>query len=203
MLVKTFLVASEAYLLGSIPFGYLLYWLRRREDIRSTGSGNIGATNVLRAGGVAAGVATFLLDASKGYAALVLADVVADHTLEWRSLAAVFAIAGHIFSVFLKFRGGKGVATAFGAFLGIAPAAVLIVGGIFVMVVAAWRYISLASIVAVGAFPIVLLAVGGTPSAGVAAALAGSAMVLIRHRSNLKRLWAGTEPRILDKRRMS
>jgi glycerol-3-phosphate acyltransferase PlsY len=203
MVWKALLVAAASYLLGSIPFGYLLYRLRRGEDIREVGSGNIGATNVLRAGGVAAGVTTLFLDAVKGYLAVVLAARIAGASPEWSSLAAVVAVGGHIFSAFLKFRGGKGVATALGAFLGIAPVPVLVAAGIFVMAAAVWRYVSLASIVAVGSFPVVLLALGGYPGALVASAFATSAMIVFRHSSNMRRLWSGTEARILRKQRTS
>jgi acyl phosphate:glycerol-3-phosphate acyltransferase len=193
MIGKVFLVALQAYVLGSIPFGYLLYRIRQGGDVRSTGSGSIGATNVLRGAGTAAGAATLLLDAAKGYVAVMLAGFLTGHAPEWMSLAAVLAILGHIFPVFLKFRGGKGVATGFGAFLAIAPFPVLWVMVIFVIVAAGWRYVSLASMLAVAAFPFVLLAYGGASPYVLAAAFLGAVLIISRHSSNIRRLLVGTE----------
>ena len=192
MIGKIIFIFVESYLLGSIPFGYLLYRLRQGGDVRATGSGNIGATNVLRGAGMAAGAATLLLDAGKGYLAVVIAAHLSGGTPEWMSLAAVIAIAGHIFPAFLRFRGGKGVATGFGAFLGLAPLPVLWCTAIFVLIGASSRYISLASIAAMAAFPLVLLAYG-PPSADLVAALVGSALIISRHRSNIHRLLTRSE----------
>ncbi|MBI4458875.1 MAG: glycerol-3-phosphate 1-O-acyltransferase PlsY [Acidobacteria bacterium] len=189
------LVAALAYLLGSVPFGYLLYRLLHGSDIRAAGSGNIGATNVLRTSGVAAGLATFVLDAAKGYVAVALCAAFVGDAPEWRSVAAVAVILGHIFPLFLQFRGGKGVATAFGAFLALAPSAVLIALVVFLMVVSVWRYVSLASLVAAAVFPLVLLAFGES-SFTLTAAFIGSALLIVRHRSNIRRLLQGTENRI-------
>ncbi len=193
MIGKVVLAAVESYLLGSIPFGYLLYKLRAGGDVRSIGSGNIGATNVLRGAGVAAGAATLILDGSKGFMAVTLAGLLTGNSPEWTSLAAVLAIAGHVFPVFLKFRGGKGVATGFGAFLALSPSAVLSVAILFVVVAAASRYISLASIVAVAAFPLVLLAWGGASPYSLAAAVICTIVIISRHRSNIQRLLSGQE----------
>ncbi|MBI1955059.1 MAG: glycerol-3-phosphate 1-O-acyltransferase PlsY, partial [Acidobacteria bacterium] len=167
-------------------------------DIRTAGSGNIGATNVLRTSGIAAGVLTFILDAAKGYLAVWLSATLAGNAPEWTSLAAVAVILGHILPVFLKFRGGKGVATSFGAFLAIAPSAVLIALVIFLIVVSVWHYVSLASMVATAAFPLAML-VGGTSPYAVAAGFCGAALVIARHRSNIQRLLQGTENRITTK----
>src|ERR1051326_2441788 len=120
MLTTDFAVIAEAYLLGSIPFGYLLYRLQQGGDVRDTGSGNIGATNVLRSAGMAAGFSTLVLDAAKGYLAVALAALITGTDRRLMSLAAVAAVMGHIFPAFLKFRGGKGVATGLGAFLALA-----------------------------------------------------------------------------------
>ena len=196
---KVLLIVSPAYLLGPIPFGYLLYRLRHGGHIRTTGSGNIGATNVLRTTGIAAGVVTFVLDAAKGYLAVWLSAALVGNSPEWTSLAAVAVILGHIFPVFLKFRGGKGAATSFGAFLAIAPSAVLIALVIFLIVVSVWHYVSLASIVATAAFPLAMLVVGGTSPYAVAAGFCGTALVIARHRSNIQRLLQGTENRITTK----
>src|SRR5208282_706694 len=151
------LIAAASYLLGSIPFGYLLVRIFRGEDVRQSGSGNIGATNVSRRSPVL-GVLTLLLDALKGTGAVALSYLVADRmvaipALEQLALGALFAVVGHMFPVWLKFRGGKGVATGLGAFSLIAPKAVLIVVGIFIAIAAISRYVSLGSIVAVAVFP--------------------------------------------------
>ncbi|MGB8468825.1 MAG: glycerol-3-phosphate 1-O-acyltransferase PlsY [Candidatus Sulfotelmatobacter sp.] len=196
------IIAALSYLLGSIPFGYLLVRIFRGEDVRQSGSGNIGATNVSRKS-PALGVATLLLDAAKGTGAVALSYVVADHivaipSLEQLALGALFAVVGHVFPVWLKFRGGKGVATGLGAFALIAPKAVLIAVGIFIVVVVISRYVSLGSIVAVAAFPFVAWRIGQFYLSPTALALISltSLLILVKHRQNLRRLWAGTESRL-------
>ena len=197
MIWKAILVAGEAYLLGSVPFGYLLYRVQQGGDVCSTGSGNIGATNVLRGAGTAAGVATLLLDAAKGYIAVALAEFFSGHSPGWTSLAALAAICGHIYPVFLKFHGGKGVATGLGAFLALAPFAALWGVAVFAVVALVWRYVSLASITAVLAFPIALLVSGRESSPFIfAASLLGALLIISRHSSNIHRLLKGTERRI-------
>ena len=209
-----FIVALVAYLLGSIPFGYILMRAFRGEDVRAIGSGNIGATNVARkAPGL--GVATLVLDAGKGFIAVELAFYLIfggayepwwrQHGIEvyvlnpyvLQSLAAVFAILGHVFPVWLKFKGGKGVATGVGAFIALAPKAVLIALVIFVAIVAAFRYISLGSIVATAAFPIfawLLYRYQASPAV-LAAMVVASAFIIAKHHQNIRRLLAGTEHR--------
>jgi len=201
ILRNALLAALAAYLLGSIPFGYLLYRLRGGPDIRSTGSGNIGATNVFRAAGFLTAAATFLLDAGKGYLAVFLADRLTSGTAQPMALAIVLVMAGHCFPVFLKFRGGKGVATGLGAFLAISPVAVLICMTIFAGVMGVWRYASLASILAAAVFPFVLLVLGGFPDPILIAAFAGAVLITARHRANIQRLKAGTELPILGRRK--
>jgi glycerol-3-phosphate acyltransferase PlsY len=196
-------IVVEAYLLGSIPFGYLLYRLRQGGDVRSIGSGNTGATNVLRGAGFAAGTATLALDGVKGYLAVAFAGTLTDHDPKWMSVAAVIAILGHMFPVFLKLRGGKGVATSFGAFVVIAPLPVLYTAGIFAIVAALTRYVSLASIVAVGAFPFVLYLSGGASIYAVAAATICAILIVFRHRSNIQRLIAGEERQVGRSREVS
>lgn len=148
------LIAAVGYLLGSIPFGYLLVRIFRGEDVRQSGSGNIGATNVSRKS-PALGICTLLLDAFKGSAAVALAYFLATRRADGMmpytamSLAALCAVVGHIFPVWLKFRGGKGVATGLGSFIMITPKAVLLAVAVFIAVVAVFRYVSLASMVAV------------------------------------------------------
>ena len=201
------IIAASSYLLGSIPFGSLRVRIFRGEDVRQSGSGNIGATNVSRKS-PALGVATLLLDALKGTTAVALSYVVADRmaagppALELGALGALFAVVGHVFPVWLKFRGGKGVATGLGAFALIAPKAVLISAGIFIAVVVISRYVSLGSIVAVGVFPFVAWRIGQfylSPTSLALISLA-SLLILVKHRDNLRRLWAGTESRVGGKR---
>ena len=190
------LIIAEAYLLGSIPFGYLLYRLHQGGDVRSFGSGNIGATNVLRGAGFAAGAATLLLDGVKGFAAVKLAGILSDRDPKWMGVAAVVVILGHMFPVFLKLRGGKGVATSCGAFLFIAPLPVFYAAGIFAVVAALTRYVSLASILAVVGFPLVLYSAGDASIYAVAAAVISAILIVLRHHSNIQRLIAGEERRV-------
>ena len=154
MLVEI-IILTLAYLLGSIPFGYLLvkYVFTAGEDVRQVGSGGIGATNVTRRAGLKAGLLTYLLDVAKGYAAVALMDAVTDD-YRWIGAAAVAAIAGHILPVFLKFRGGKGVATGVGVYLYIAPLAVVTTLALWSLIVYLTRYVSLASIIATAAVPL-------------------------------------------------
>ncbi len=203
----TFIIAALSYLLGSIPFGYLLVRIFRGEDVRESGSGNIGATNVSRKS-PALGVATLLLDALKGSAAVVSSYVVAYHmvagppALEYLALAALLAVVGHVFPVWLKFRGGKGVATGLGAFLFVAPNAVLISVVIFIAVAAISRYVSLGSIVSVAAFPFMawLIRQFQISATGLALVSLASLLILVKHRSNIGRLLAGTENQMKAKR---
>src|SRR5260370_26143305 len=162
------IVAALAYLLGSIPFGYLLVKIFRGEDIRRSGCGNIGATSVGRSGGKGLGAVTLLLDAVKGMVGVFLAWFMAYRNDLWSynpgdpgpaarrlaATAALFAVLGHLFPVWLKFKGGKGVATALGVFIFIFPKAIPISLGIFIIVVAVTRYVSLGSVLAAIAFPV-------------------------------------------------
>jgi len=191
-----FLTAAFSYLLGSIPFGYILLRKFRGQDVRQTGSGNIGATNVARSS-PALGILTLFLDAIKGATALAVTGALFPDQMMLAAIAALFAIVGHIFPVWLRFRGGKGVATGLGAFVMLAPKIVLIAFGIFVVMGFAFRYVSLASIVTVSLFPLLawlLKAYGNTPMVLVFMAGA-SALIIAKHRSNIRRLFAGTEPR--------
>jgi glycerol-3-phosphate acyltransferase PlsY len=196
------LIAALSYLLGSIPFGYLLVRIFRGEDVRASGSGNIGATNVARRS-PRLGIITLLLDAAKGSAAVVLSYLVADRLVgkpayEHLALAGLFAVAGHMFPVWLKFRGGKGVATALGSFALIAPKAVLAAAAVFLILVLLFRYVSLGSIVAVCLFPALVWFIhqfAVSPPAIALIALA-SLLIVARHHQNIRRLLAGTENRI-------
>ena len=197
-----FAIALIAYLLGSIPFGLILVRIVRGEDVRLSGSGNIGATNVARSGGAKLGVLTLLLDALKGFAAVEFARAMSgrhsgvDSGLA-AAIAALCAILGHVFPVWLKFRGGKGVATAVGAFAGLAPRAILVVLAIFLLVVLLFRYISLGSIVASAAFPILayLLYRGSSSAAGLVVMFLASLLIIVKHKANIRRLLNGTESR--------
>ena len=203
MLLACCLIVAVAYLLGSIPVGYLLVKLFRHEDIRSVGSGNIGATNVLRSGGKGLGAATFVLDALKGAAAVALGAWMASFLqpdLPFRdaeAIAAVAAVLGHMFPVWLRFRGGKGVATGFGVFLVAAPLAALSAIALFTLVLLITRYVSLASILGAASFPVFAwLMVHGEKSAlYIAAQIIVSLLIIIKHHQNIGRLLSGTESR--------
>jgi len=192
--------AAIAYLLGSIPFGYLIVRWQRGIDVRATGSGSIGATNVLRNLGIAGFAATFLLDFGKGVAAVLLASRLTSGDPRWIAAAAVASIGGHCFPIWLKFRGGKGVATAAGVFAALAPAQVGMALALFALVVAIWRYVSLGSIVAAGAFPLLLYFVSHLPLPIVLAAAVSAAIIIARHGSNIRRLLSGTENRLGKKK---
>lgn len=196
------LVLIAAYLLGSIPFGYLIVRTRTGADVRASGSGGTGATNVSRRAGKLAGIVTLLLDAAKGALAIVLARsfLTEDFGINWWVAAAsILALLGHCFPLWLGFRGGKGVATGVGVFLSLSPLAVACAGLIFILVVALTRYVSLGSIMAVAALPLFvwLLSAYVKPSASLApmmtAALAAGAIIIIMHHANIGRLLRGTE----------
>jgi glycerol-3-phosphate acyltransferase PlsY len=195
------IIVVVAYLLGSIPFGYLVVRKKIGADIRQTGSGGTGATNVLRRAGKAAGVLTLLLDAAKGSIAMLIAKTVAGD--DWvMAAAAIAALVGHIFPLWLGFRGGKGVATGVGIFLVLAPVALLCAGVIFVAIVATSRYVSLGSIVAAVLIPVFvwLQSVFVAPVADLRplllASIVGAALIVFAHRGNIKRLASRTEAQI-------
>jgi acyl phosphate:glycerol-3-phosphate acyltransferase len=194
------LIPVVAYLLGSIPFGLLIVKAMGRPDIRSTGSGNIGAANVTRSAGFVPGILTLLLDAAKGYAAVWLASRWTGGNFRWMMLAAILAVIGHMFPIWLGFRGGKGVATGLGVFLPICPQAVAAAVVLWLAVVIFWRYSSLGSLAAAVALPVfvyVLYAPGHAPPVFVTlGTVLFSVLVLLKHRPNIARLIAGTEPRM-------
>ncbi len=191
------------YLLGSIPFGYLIVRLRSGADIRETGSGGTGATNVTRRAGRGAGILTLLLDALKGTAAVLLARwLTGEDGTSWAvAFAGVLAVAGHCFPVWLGFRAGKGVATGLGVFIAIVPTAVLASIALFIGVVAVTRYVSLGSMLAALFVPLWTLArhiiAGPLPDFAptIAALIAVSALIIGKHHENIGRLLAGTENR--------
>lgn len=212
-------VALVAYLLGSIPFGYILVKLFLKQDIRQTGSGNIGATNVARSGKKGLAIATLFLDALKGFLAVVFASALPLDALFRRidalsqpnyattdptqiALAAICAILGHCFPIWLKFRGGKGVATAVGAFAGISGLAVTICLVVFAIIFAVTRVVSLSSISGAAVFPFALVFLSGheTNPASLLIAVGSSAIIILKHHANIRRLLNGTEPKFTTKK---
>jgi glycerol-3-phosphate acyltransferase PlsY len=188
-----------AYFLGSIPFGLLLAKLFGGGDVRKTGSGNIGAANVARVAGPLAGIFTLALDTAKGAAAVLLAARFTHESAAWMMLAALAALVGHCFSVWLKFKGGKGVATALGVFLALCTPAALAALLLFALVAASWRYISLGSISAAAAMPLLMYFLWAPhhapPLIITFGSLAATVLVVYQHRANIQRLVRGEEPR--------
>jgi glycerol-3-phosphate acyltransferase PlsY len=217
------LTVIVSYLLGSIPFGYLLVRVFRGEDVRLSGSGNIGATNVSRKS-PALGILTLLLDALKGFAAVTIAILLSPHALPeisvpavlghvsslaslppasvYAAVAALCAVLGHMFPVWLNFRGGKGVATGLGSFVAISPHAVLIAASIYLVLVLLFRYSSLGSITAAAAFPVLswILDDYGHSVRALALMSLTSLLIIAKHHENIRRLLAGTENRLGAKR---
>lgn len=200
--MRSVLILIASYLLGSIPFGYLIVRAKEGGDVRETGSGGTGATNVTRRAGKFAGIITLLLDAAKGALAIYLARkfLTPDYGINWWvACAAIMAVVGHVFPVWLGFRGGKGVATGVGVFLGLAPLAVIGSALIFILIVGVTRYVSLGSIVSTAALPVCvwLLSVSVKPVSGLreilTAAIIGGALIIFMHRANISRLMQGTE----------
>ena len=188
-------LVGVAYLLGSVAFAVLLVRLSTGKDIRTEGSGNAGATNVLRAHGKGLGLAVAALDIAKGALAVVLVRL-ATADPRYAAAAAFAAVLGHVFPLYYGFRGGKGVATAVGAFLVLAPWPTLVCVGIFVLVVAVTRYVSLGSVVAIVLLPPIAGLVFHAPRPVVLAAAATAVLVVLKHRDNLKRLASGTERKL-------
>jgi len=202
--VQYLLIIGAAYLLGSIPFGYLIVRATQGADVRETGSGGTGATNVSRRAGKLAGVLTLLLDALKGAAAIAIARILVGFSPFsasadwWIAAAAIAALLGHIFPIWLGFRGGKGVATGVGVFLMLAPVAVAFAAILFIVIVLLTRYVSLGSILAAIAIPVVILIKNSVASRGdvrpvLFAAVAGAALIVFAHWENLGRLMRGNE----------
>ena len=204
MNMKPYLItAAVSYLLGSIPFGYLLVRIFKGEDVRSSGSGNIGATNVARKS-LALGVATLLLDAAKGLAAVLLAQALfsGPHQQLIMTTAAFFAVLGHLFPVWLRFHGGKGVATGLGAFILLTPKSIMCMVVLFLLIAVAFRYISLGSVAVAAAFPLLAWALHEYADQRQLIFIAlVSALVIWRHRHNIGRLAAGTETKLGRKSR--
>ncbi|MDI6786300.1 MAG: glycerol-3-phosphate 1-O-acyltransferase PlsY [bacterium] len=186
-----------SYLLGAIPFGYLAGKLLKGIDIREYGSGNLGATNVYRTVGKITGIIVLLLDIGKGLLAVIVADSFALNGLIINReliliIAGLCAVMGHNWPLYLKFKGGKGVATSVGIFIGLAPVAMMICIGLFVIIVAIWRYISLGSIVIALSLPLLMYYLNYGIHLTTFSAMVGI-FIILRHISNIKRLYLGTE----------
>jgi len=201
--VNPYALVGIAYLLGSVPFGLLVVKATGGGDIRAAGSGNIGAANVARNAGAVAGVLTLLLDAGKGYLAVWLASRETGGNSRWMIAAAAAAVVGHVFPLWLRFQGGKGVATGLGVMLPICWQAVAAAVAIWLLVVAFWRYSSLGSIFAAGAMPVLVYLFyerGHAPPTHVSlGTILIAALIIAKHRQNIGRLAAGTESRLRSK----
>ena len=195
----TLFLLLGAYLLGSIPFGLIFAKIFAKRDIRGEGSGNIGATNVTRVAGPLPGMLTLLFDAGKGALAVILASRFTSHDSTAMMFAGIFALLGHCYPAWLRFKGGKGVATGLGVFTALCPYAGLSSLAIFIIVVIAWRYASLGSIAAAAAMPLLmylLWAPGHAPPLAIVfGTLFATALVIYKHDANMQRLVQGTEPR--------
>ncbi|MBI2677364.1 MAG: glycerol-3-phosphate 1-O-acyltransferase PlsY [Candidatus Koribacter versatilis] len=215
------IIALVSYLLGSIPFGYILVRIFLKQDIRATGSGNIGATNVGRTGHKGLAIATLILDALKGAAAVIVA-LLQPEALAWAqlyadtrmtdptpppfpasvlvgaSLAGLCAVLGHMFPPWLRFRGGKGVATGVGAFLLLAPKAVGVALLLFLLIIAVTRYVSLGSMVAAALFPVFAWIFGSSEYPPIVVVFMGvtTLLIILKHHANIRRLIAGTESKL-------
>jgi acyl phosphate:glycerol-3-phosphate acyltransferase len=191
------LVVPAGYLLGSIPFGLLVGKVFGAKDVRQQGSGNIGATNVSRVAGPAAGILTLIFDAGKGAAAVWLASRVSEQNAGVMMLAGLAALWGHCFSICLGFKGGKGVATGLGVFAALSPLAAACSLVVFVLAFVFWRYVSLASLAATAAMPLLvyfLWAPGHAPPLAITfGTLLAAALIFYKHRANLQRLAEGSE----------
>jgi len=192
--VTGLLAILVAYLIGSIPFGFLLTKLTTGKDVRASGSGNIGATNVLRAAGRAAGIATLLLDIAKGFLAVWIASILTEGSPGWMADAALAVMAGHSFPIFLGFKGGKAVATFLGAFAYLMPLPLLAAWVVFMVTIAATRYVSAASVMAAATFPFGVWLISHPTLTELVVAFIAGAFIVYKHQPNMDRIRAGTEP---------
>ena len=196
---KTLLLFPIAYLLGSIPFGLLLAKLLGGADVRKAGSGNIGATNVARVAGPLPGILTLALDAGKGWLAVWLASRIAQGDAAVMVICGVFALVGHCFPIWLRFRGGKGVATAAGIFAALCPEALLAALILFALVVWFWRFVSLGSLAAAASIPLLVYLLWAPhfapPPIVDIGTISIAALVIYQHRGNIGRLVRGEEPK--------
>jgi glycerol-3-phosphate acyltransferase PlsY len=194
------LMLVAAYFMGSIPFAFLIVKAAGRGDVRDIGSGNVGATNALRAAGWRAALPIAILDIAKGVAAVLLMRQVTANP-SWVAAAGLAAIVGHCFPVWLRFKGGKGVATGAGVFFTLAWLPTLAIAGVWVVMLLAFRFVSLASVTAAAAFPVALFFIARPSAPVVACAVAAALVIIWRHRANLARLVRGEEPRFGEGKR--
>ena len=194
MLIELLLVAF-AYLVGSIPFAYIFVRYVTGRDVREEGSGNVGATNALRSAGWKVGVSVTILDIAKGSLA-VWSMKVFNPESAWLAAAMLAVVVGHCFPPWLLFRGGKGVATGFGAFLVIAPASALAALGVWIVMLAAFRWVSLASMTATASFPVLVQLLDHPDWATLISVAAAAILIILRHHSNIRNLITGNEPRL-------
>jgi glycerol-3-phosphate acyltransferase PlsY len=188
-----------AYLLGSIPWGILITRLFGRVDIREAGSGNIGAANVTRVAGPVAGILTLLLDTAKGFFAVWLAGRYSGESATWMMIAGLAVLVGHCFPVWLNFKGGKGVAAALGVFLALCAPAALLSLAIFILVTMYWKYVSLGSISAAAAMPLLIYLLWAPhhapPTMIIFGTMAAALLIIYKHDANIQRLVEGIEPK--------
>lgn len=194
-MIEELLIVAASYLVGSIPAALIVVHLVAARDVREVGSGNVGASNATRAAGLGVGAMVTVLDIAKGAFGVLLMRLY-NPADAWLVAAMIAAVLGHCFPLWLRFRGGKGVATAFGCFLVLAPLAAAITLAAWLVVLAIWRWVSLASLVAGAAFPIVLAAVAAPSWPVLVSVSAVAVLIILRHTSNVRNLVAGSEPRI-------
>lgn len=192
-------IIPAAYLLGSIPWGLLVTQILGRQDIRQSGSGNIGATNVARVAGPAAGILTLLLDTAKGYVAVFMAGRYSSDSAAWMMIAGVAVLIGHCFPIWLNFKGGKGVAAALGVFLALCAPAALASLALFILVTAYWKYVSLGSISAAAAMPLLIYFLWAPrhapPTIIIFGTMVAALLIIYKHDANIQRLIEGVEPK--------
>src|SRR6202035_1303361 len=197
--ITVLLIPFAAYLLGSIPFGLLLAKLFGGADVRKAGSGNIGATNVARVAGPLAGILTLVFDTAQGAAAVWLAGRITNENATWMMFAAFAVLLGHCFPIWLKFKGGKGVATALGVFLALCAPAAGAALGLFTLVTAYWKFVSLGSIAAAAAMPLLIYFLWAPhhapPTVIIFGTMAATLLIIYKHDANIQRLMEGVEPK--------
>jgi glycerol-3-phosphate acyltransferase PlsY len=189
------LLVAATYLVGSVPSALLVVWVLAGKDVRKEGSGNIGATNAARVAGPVAGVVVTVMDVAKG-AVPVWVMTILNPSSAWLAATVLAAVVGHCFPIWLWFRGGKGVATGFGAFMVLSPLATLAGAGVWLSVLAVWRRVSLASLAAAAAMPILLVLIDQTSPLILTAVSVAAILIIVRHHSNIRNLVSGDEPRV-------
>lgn len=185
----------SSYLIGAVPFGYLLFYLKEKKDIRTLGSKNIGATNILRLSGWKLAVVVLLLDIAKGFVPVILARRLFPEQINISIIAGIAAILGHCFPIYIKFKGGKGLATSLGIYLALAPLPLSCSLGIFLLAVLFTRYVSLGSILLSLSFPLFVMLFQGDTKI-VITGFVILILILVQHRANIKRLLSGNERKL-------